>query len=247
MWRCDEYIRVEHAYWYVDAVRPRLAGEDAGPAAAQAVLAHCCDVALRLLHPVVPFITEELWQKLPGRKRDELLVTASWPTFHPELVDSDLDAAFLRVKQAVEKIRIIRAEYKVPPRTRLRASIKPRGRDRRSVFEAESETIKRLAQVEELTFDGGMKGPIAYAVFGDGSEVIVALECAIDVQQECRRLSGDVTRLDRQLAALAAKLTNQDFVARAPADVVARERDKERAWRDQRRALADKLKVLGCP
>src|SRR5437867_1536485 len=244
--RCYEFVWGELADWYVEAVKPRLAGEDAGAAAAQAVLAHCCDVALRLLHPVVPFITEELWQKLPGRKPDELLVTASWPTFHPELVDSDLDAAFLRVKQAVEKIRIIRAEYKVPPRTRLRASIKPRGRDRRSVFEAESETIKRLARVEELTFDGGMKGPVAYAVFGDGSEVFVALEGAIDVQQECRRLSGEVTRLDGQLAALAARLTNQDFVARAPADVVAKERDKERAWQEQRRALADKLTVLGC-
>jgi len=242
--RCYEFVWGELADWYVEAVKPRLA--TASGDAAQAVLAHCFDTVLRLLHPVVPFITEELWQKLPGRKADELLATASWPTFRPELVDPDLDAAFLRVKQAVEKIRIIRAEYKVPPRTRLRASIKPRGRDRRSVFEAESETIKRLAQVEELTFDGGMKGPVAYAVFGDGSEVFVALEGAIDVRQECRRLSGDVTRLDRQLAALAAKLTNQDFVARAPADVVAREREKERAWQDQRRALADKLKVLGC-
>src|SRR5207245_11268549 len=131
--RCYEFVWGELADWYVEAVKPRLGGDDASAAAAQAVLAHCCDVALRLLHPVVPFITEELWQKLPGRKTDELLVTASRPTFRPELVDSDLDAAFLRVKQAVEKIRIIRAEYKVPPKTRLRASIKPRGRDRRSV------------------------------------------------------------------------------------------------------------------
>src|SRR5712692_503268 len=246
---CFEFAWSDLADWYVEAVKPRLAAAPAASgdaAAAQAVLAFCFDTVLRLLHPVVPFITEELWQKLPGRKTDESLVTASWPTFRPELVDSDLDAAFLRVKQAVEKIRIIRAEYKVPPRTRLRASIKPRGRDRRSVFEAESETIKRLAQVEELTFDGGMQGPVAYAVLGDGSEVFVALEGAIDVQQECKRLSGEMTRLERQLAALAARLTNQDFVARAPADVVAKERDKERAWQDQRRALADKLKVLGC-
>src|SRR5213594_369179 len=242
--RCYEFVWGELADWYVEAVKPRLAA--ASGAAAQAVLAHCFDTVLRLLHPVVPFITEELWQKLPGRKTDELLVTASWPTFRPELVDPDLDAAFLRVKQAVEKIRIIRAEYKVPPKTRLRASIKPRGRDRRSVFEAESETIKRLAQVEELTFDGGMKGPVAYAVFGDGSEVFVALEGAIDVQQECKRLSGELTRLDQQLSTLGTKLTNQNFVARAPAEVVAREREKERAWRDQRQALADKLTVLGC-
>src|SRR5438105_3062461 len=242
--RCYEFVWGELADWYVEAVKPRLA--TASGDAAQAVLAHCFDTVLRLLHPVVPFITEELWQKLPGRKPDELLVTASWPTFRPELVDPDLDAAFLRVKQAVEKIRIIRAEYKVPPKTRLRASIKPRGRDRRSVFEAESDTIKRLAQVEELTFDGGTKGPVAYAVFGDGSEVSVALEGAIDVQQECRRLSGELTRLDQQLSTLGTKLTNQNFVARAPAEVVAREREKERAWRDQRQALADKLRSLGC-
>ena len=257
--RCYEFVWGELADWYVEAVKPRLAASGAATAAetggppagaardaARAVLAHCFDTALRLLHPVVPFITEELWQKLPGRKADELLATASWPTFQPDLVDSELDLAFLRVKQAVEKIRIIRAEYKVPPKARLRASIKPRGRDRRSVFEAESDTIKRLAQVEELTFDGGTKGPVAYAVFGDGSEVSVALEGAIDVQQECRRLSGELTRLDQQLSTLGTKLTNQNFVARAPAEVVAREREKERAWRDQRQALADKLRSLGC-
>src|SRR5437899_4490703 len=257
--RCYEFVWGELADWYVEAVKPRLAASGAATAAetggppagaardaARAVLAHCFDTALRLLHPVVPFISEELWQKLPGRKADELLATASRPTFQPDLVDSELDLAFLRVKQAVEKIRIIRAEYKVPPKARLRASIKPRGRDRRSVFEAESDTIKRLAQVEELTFDGATKGPGAYAVFGDGSEVSVALEGAIDVQQECRRLSGELTRLDQQLSTLGTKLTNQNFVARAPAEVVAREREKERAWRDQRQALADKLRSLGC-
>ena len=93
---------------------------------------------------------------------------------------------------------------------------------------------------------GATKRVGAYAVFGDGSEVFVALEGAIDVQHECRRLSGELTRLEQQLAGLAAKLTNQQFVARAPAEVVAGEREKERAWRDQRQALADKLKSLGC-
>src|SRR5205823_14667206 len=78
-------------------------------AAAHAVIAHCFDTALRLLHPVVPFITEELWQKLPGRKPDELLAAAAWPSFKPELVDSELDLQFLRIKQVVEEIRSIRA------------------------------------------------------------------------------------------------------------------------------------------
>jgi len=66
------------------------------------------------------------------------------------------------------------------------------------------------------------------------------------VRQECRRLSGELTRLEQQLAALDAKLGNKNFVARAPAEVVVKEREKERAWRDQRQALADKLRSLGC-
>ena len=86
----------------------------------------------------------------------------------------------------------------------------------------------------------------AHAVLGDGSEVFVALTGAIDLQQECQRLSTELSRLDDQLAKLAAKLTNQQFVARAPAEVVAKEREKERAWRDQQRVLADKRRSLGC-
>src|SRR6266571_655630 len=86
----------------------------------------------------------------------------------------------------------------------------------------------------------------AHAVLADGSEVFVALADAIDVRQECRRLTGELTRLEQQLAALDAKLSNKNFVARAPAEVVAKEREKERAWRDQRQALADKLRSLGC-
>jgi valyl-tRNA synthetase len=83
-------------------------------------------------------------------------------------------------------------------------------------------------------------------VFGDGSEVVVALEGAVDVKLECERLSGELTRLEKQLGSLAARLTNESFVSRAPQEVVAKEREKEKAWRDQRDVLAGKLKSLGC-
>jgi valyl-tRNA synthetase len=83
-------------------------------------------------------------------------------------------------------------------------------------------------------------------VLTDGSEVVVALAGAIDVKQECRRLSEELQRLDKQLDALGAKLANESFVARAPAEVVAREREKQEAWRTQRDVLAAKLGALGC-
>ena len=259
---CFEFAWNDLADWYVEAVKPRLAAAAAGatpaggppgsaavaapPAvAAHAVLAFCFDTVLRLLHPVVPFITEELWQKLPGRQSDDLLAVAPWPTV-PAALSRLEDFAFARVQEAVSKIRAIRAEYRIAPKTRLAAAIKPRTDSIRVAFHGERDTIVRLAQLSELRLDDGLRGQGAHAVLADGSEVFVALADAIDVRQECRRLTGELTRLEQQLAALDAKLSNKNFVARAPAEVVAKEREKERAWRDQRQALADKLRSLGC-
>src|SRR5437667_187606 len=260
--RCFEFAWKELADWYVEAVKPRLAAvtgaeaslrdkntqslrETSAPVSA-AVLAYCFDTVLRLLHPVVPFITEELWQKLPGRTADELLVVAAWPAPRAALADAAADQQFPLVQETISSIRMLRAEYRVPPKARLAASVQPKSERVRRALAGERETILRLAQLSELTFDRTHSSVGAHAVLADGSDVFVALEGEIDVQQECRRLSSELTRLDQQLAGLAAKLTNQNFVARAPAEVVAKEREKERAWRDQRQALADKLKSLGC-
>jgi valyl-tRNA synthetase len=149
------------------------------------------------------------------------------------------------VQEAIAAIRNIRAEYRVSPKVALAVAVRPHTPEARRAFEDERDTIVRLARLSELGFDG-RGGAGAHAVLTDGSEVTVALADAIDVQQECRRLAGELARLDRQLAALAAKLSNPEFVARAPAAVVAREREKERAWRDQRAVLAAKLTSLGC-
>src|SRR5437867_3228844 len=147
--RCFEFVWNELADWYVEAVKPRLQDP-----AARAVLAYCLEVSLRLLHPVVPFITEELWQKLPGRKADELLATAQWPAPKPELEDPRADQEFGRVKTAIEHIRSIRAEYRVAPKTKLRATIVARGNDKAATFDGERDTIVRLAQLESLGLDG---------------------------------------------------------------------------------------------
>jgi len=260
--RCFDFVWKELADWYVEAVKPRLVADTGAGASPRdkntqslreapapvsaAVLAYCFDTVLRLLHPVVPFITEELWQRLPGRRPDELLVVAAWPEPQAALADPEADQQFPLVQETISSIRMLRAEYRVPPKARLQASVRPKSDRARRALAGERDTILRLAQLSELAFDGARADVGAHAVLADGSDLFVALEGEIDVQQECRRLSGELARLDQQLSALGTKLTNQNFVARAPAEVVAREREKERAWRDQRQALADKLKSLGC-
>ncbi|HET7248370.1 MAG TPA: valine--tRNA ligase [Gemmatimonadales bacterium] len=243
--RCFEFAWGDLADWYVETVKPRLTAGDASARAASAVLLHAWDTVLRLLHPIVPFITEELWQKLPGRRAGELLITAPWPTPERQRIDARVEAEFGAVQQAITAIRNIRAEYRVSPKTKLAAAIRAAGPAARGVFESERETILRLAQLESVTSDGAaLQG--AHAVLSDGSEVVVALTGAIDLGQECRRLSDELTRLDKQLQGLAAKLANEQFISRAPADVIERERQKEQGWRTQRDALAGKLAALGC-
>jgi valyl-tRNA synthetase len=236
---CYEFVWGDLADWYVEAVKPRL-----GPGSpAYAVLTYCFDTALRLLHPVVPFITEALWQKLPGRKPGELLAAAPWPAPIAGAADAQADAGFGRVQELITAIRGIRAEYRISPKTRLTAALTSRTAQ---AYDAESETVTRLAGLETLTLGPVPKGVGAHAVLKDGSDVFVALDGSIDVTQECKRLSLDRDRLDKQLAGLSAKLSNESFVSRAPAEVVAKERGKEQAWRSQLEALNDKLKALGC-
>src|SRR5213080_2313493 len=200
--RCFESAWKELADWYVEAVKPRLAAvtgaeaslrdkntqslREASAPVSAAVLAYCFDTVLRLLHPVVPFITEELWQKLPGRTADELLVVAAWPAPRAALADAAADQQFPLVQETISSIRMLRAEYRVPPKARLAASVQPKSERVRRALAGERETILRLAQLSELTFDGTHSSVGAHAVLADGSDVFVALEGEIDVQQECR-------------------------------------------------------------
>src|SRR3989442_249277 len=182
--RCFDFVWKELADWDGEAGKPRL-GDGANAAVAQSVLAYCFDTVLRLLHPVVPFITEELWQKLPGRSGDELLAAAAWPAGRDALTDPRAEARFALVQDAIAAIRTIRAEYRVSPKARLAATVTPKTAEGPGAFEGERETIVRLGQLEALGFDGLRAARAgAHAVLADGSEVFVALSDAIDVQQE---------------------------------------------------------------
>jgi len=242
--RCFEFAWGELADWYVEAVKPRLEANDAGAAAAQAVLAHCFDTVLRLLHPVVPFITEALWQKLPvgGRAAGAMLITAAWPQASAAWIDEAAEREFRLLQETVSAVRNIRAEYRVPPKTSVGLTIKA-GTATVRALERQQETIQRLANAR---LNGATSRAAAHAVLSDGSELVVDLGGSIDVALECRRLSDELARLEKQLAGLTAKLGNAQFVSRAPPEVVAREREKEQAWRTQRDALAGKIATLGC-
>jgi len=239
------FVWDELADWYVEQVKPRLYGDARGGDVARAILAHIFETVLCLLHPAMPFVTEELWQALPG-PRDGTLAGARWPVVQTDLRDAEAEARFGLVQGLVSAVRNIRAEYGVAPARAVRVFVQPATLDAAEACNAEQRTIERLGRIERLERSAPPSGVGAHAVLADGSAVFVPLGDAIDVERECGRLRDEVTRLDTQLAAVARTLGNERFLAKAPADVVARERAKESSWREQRATLVEKLRVLGC-
>jgi len=232
----------EFADWYLEEIKARLRGEEGGDVA-RAVAVHVFDTVLRLLHPAMPFITEELFRRLPGRA-DATLVTAEWPAPDPAREDAAAEREFGRVQALVDAIRAVRAEYAVPPGKAVVTSTASLSTAWSATAEASRGFIGRAAkttlQREPLS------GPAAQALLPDGNAAAVALADAIDVTKECDRVKTELQRLDGQLAALTAKLANPGFTGRAPAEVVAKEREKERQWTEKRGVLAAKLAALGC-
>jgi valyl-tRNA synthetase len=199
------------------------------------VLAECFDTALRLL---IGGPVHHRAGEAPGRA-PTIARVAAWPEADARW-DDLAPAQFADVQGAVVAVRNIRAEYRVPPRI---IGVTPcRGHAARRL---RRERHHRAPGARERRHGRGRRWPVARApCCPTGARCTRSRRGGH--RQECQRLSTELERLDRQLAGLAAKLANEQFTARAPADVVARERDKEVAWRDQRTVLAGKLKALGC-
>ena len=239
------FIWSDLADWYIEQTKPRLYGDVPGGDVARAVAAQTFDVALRLLHPVMPFITEALWRRFPGRPPEASISVAPWPRPDARATDSGALREFGLVQEVVSAIRTIRAEYGVQPGQAVRAVVsRPEADD--GALDRERLTVTRLAKVSELSFGEPGKGVGGHAVLSDGTAVFVPLGEAIDVARECQRLSGEMQRLTQLVESQDRKLGNEQFISRAPADVVQREREKAATWREQREVLSRKLELLGC-
>jgi len=234
------------ADWYIEQIKPRLYGDVPGGDVARAVAVRTFDVALRLLHPIMPFVTETLWRRLPRRPGHDSIMLAAWPRPDDRAVDAGALRDFSLVQELVGAVRAIRAEYGIQPGQSVRAMVTPASRATRRALEAESRTIERLARVGVLGFGSPRERIGANAVLSDGTALFVPLGDAIDLERECTRLGTELERLGSLIATQESKLDNERFVSRAPPHVVDNERAKLRAWREQAGVLGGKRARLGC-
>ena len=249
-----DFVRGDFADWYLELAKDRLRdgtegtpdqGVARGREAARSVLVHVLDAACRLLHPFVPFVTEELWARLPGRSvADGPLAVAKWPEPADDLVDPEAEAGFARMQELVVQVRAMRKEYGVAEGRKASLHVSATGED--SLPPGTETALARLARVESVDEARPAPGaPGASAVLRDGTEVFLPLEDVIDVARERARLSKELARVRSALEGAQARLANSGFVAKAPPEVVARERDKAAAWERRIEKLAEKRAALG--
>jgi valyl-tRNA synthetase len=239
----------ELADWYLELVKPRMQPDaDArSRAAAQATLVAALDAVLRLLHPVMPFVTESLWRKLParrGRDREASLIVAAWPERQADREDPVAEARMGALMELIGTVRMLRSEYNVPPGTSVRIRLGSVDAPLAAALDAEARALHRLARVEVVERGNGAGHGGAHAVLRSGTELFIPLEGIIDLARERQRLGEEMARVEEQLRGTEAKLANERFVQRAPEQVVQYERDKVVSLRAQRERLAGKLQAL---
>lgn len=222
-----DFIWSEVCDWYIEIAKPRLYNKEAAAerATAQHVLATVLVSAMKLLHPYMPFITEEIYQCLPHEA--ESIMISKWPVADESLVDPEAERGMNAIMDSIKAIRNMRAEVNANPGKKIPA-IMLVSEDLREVVAHNDSYIKLLGGIDNLELRplNGEKPENAMAAVVTGIEVYLPLAGLIDVEKETQRLSKELAAMEKDLQRAGGKLNNAEFLAKAPEDVIAKERAK---------------------
>lgn len=225
--------------WYVELAKPLLQGNNTALCnETRMTAAWVFDQALKLLHPMMPFVTEELWHHLgqPAGGRGEQLILAEWPAIdglYNEGAAQEIDW----VIRFVSDIRSVRSEMGVPPGAKVPVAIIGAGEETVGRVEHHSETVKRLARIDTISFQDETPDGSVQVIQGEATIALI-LKDIIDIGAETDRLKKEIAKISGEISKLEAKLANEKFVSRAPEHVVAEQRERKA----DAMALADRLK-----
>ena len=247
-----DFVWNDFCDWYLELIKPQRGEDGEILAMAEEPLALAVEVfegALALLHPFMPFITEELWWKQRPRHDREALMACDWPTPDPAETDPEAAALFATVQDLVGAVRQVRAQYGVAPSKPLAVTVSVGGDDAQATAEALESVrgyIERLAHVDDLVIAPEAAKPDASAaVVMERHQVFVPLAGMIDLDAERERLRKEIADKRGFLGSVEGKLRNQAFVSRAPEAVVAKERQKAEDAKAEIVALETNLADLG--
>jgi len=231
--------------WYLEFTKPILNGTDeAAKAETRAVTAWVLDELLHLLHPMMPYITEELWEQTADR-REERLITAEWPEYGVELVDVAAKAEMDWVVRLVSAVRSMRSEMNVPPAAHVALLLRDASPSSLERLAAHRDVIVRMARLSSVEL---LEGPVpknAVQTVVDETSVVLPLDGVIDVEKERARLSKELGKFESETTKIDAKLGNAQFVAKAPEEVIVEQRERRAAAAAAAEKLRTALAMLG--
>ena len=227
--------------WYLELAKPVLNGADeAAKAETRATAAWALDVAIRLLHPIIPFITEELWGELGG---EGMLMTAAWPDLPEAWIDAEAQAEIGWLIEVVSEVRSIRSEMNVPPSAKLPLTVSGADAATRARADRYGTMIRILARLEDITpTDAPARGAAPFVVAG--ATFALQVSGSVDLAAERARLVKEIGALSGDIERTAKKLANPDFVARAPEEVVEENKDRLAEAESSRAKLQTALQRL---
>ncbi len=222
--KCYDFIWDSYCDWYIELTKSRLYSEDEkSKRVAQQVLVYVLDQILRLMHPFMPFITEEIWQAIPHE--GEALIVADWPKYRTDLSFKSEETAMESIMNAIRAVRNRRAEMNVPPSKKCTLYIVTEKQD---VFASGTGFMTRLAYADEVIISAaepeGHEG-MASCVTHDAT-LYMPMSQLVDVEKELARIAKEKEKAQKGLAGIQGKLNNPGFVAKAPEAVVTAEREK---------------------
>lgn len=231
--------------WYVEFAKPVFMGEDeAAKAETRATAAWALDQILVMLHPMMPFVTEELWGETGkfGPKRENLLILTEWPDLSG-LEDAAADAELAWLIDVISNVRSVRAEMNVPAGAKLDLVVTGAGEDTLRRLVAGTSLITRLARLEQISPRSEVPGESAQFVVGDATYAL-PLAGVIDLAAEKSRLEKEIGKLDGEIAQVDKKLGNEQFVSKAPEEVIEEQKARREAAEDRRARIRDALERL---
>ncbi|MCT2161314.1 valine--tRNA ligase [Granulicatella adiacens] len=230
--------------WYIEMSKETLAGDDeAAKLTTRSILVYVLDNTLRLLHPIMPFVTEEIWQSVPHV--GESLVVATYPTVHPEQMDEQAAEEMEFLMDFIRSVRTVRNEMNTPLSKPINIIAKVSDAAHYAVLKENESYIARFSNPEEFVYGEDVEAPSdAVTSVITGAEIYLPLAGLINIEDEIARLEKEAEKLQQEVDRVEKKLSNEKFVAKAPAAVVEAERAKGADYQAQREAVLERIATL---
>ena len=237
------FIWDDYCDWYIEMTKEQLQDKEAANTTTKSILVFVLDQFLRLLHPIMPFVTEEIWQQIGGQ--DKSIVVADYPRVMEAYQDSKVEAQMAQLMELIRAVRTIRNEMNTPLSKPVDLYIKVQDATGQALLEANQAYIKRFCNPAQLVISQAPEHPeeVVTQVLSF-AEILMPLKGLIKLEDELARLEGEQAKLEKEVARIDGKLSNEKFVSRAPEHVVAEERNKRQGYLSQLKTVKERIQQV---